>query len=277
MDGRRRVTLLVAGALLVTASPAVGASTKPTRVEGWSTSPTELAVDEAVTREVTVRTGRRTPPRRVLLQFRPAQDGRWGRLDVTTSDRTGVAVLTAEAPGAGWLRVKVPATSTARAATTARAPVTTTSVGDDDPTGWTASAFEAEVLRLTNQIRATGTTCGAREYGPKPPLTAHPDLGRAAREYARRMGEEGFFAHVSPSGDDPGDRAESAGYDWSSYGENIAAGYDTPAEVVQGWHDSVGHCRNLMGGFAHLGVGYADVDDSRYGSYWVQLFGTPRR
>jgi uncharacterized protein YkwD len=32
-----------------------------------------------------------------------------------------------------------------------------------------------------------------------------------------------------------------------------------------------------MGGFAHLGVGYADVDDSRYGSYWVQLFGTPRR
>jgi uncharacterized protein YkwD len=133
------------------------------------------------------------------------------------------------------------------------------------------------VLRLTNQLRATGTTCGTTRYGPKPALTAHPDLGRASRQYARRMGDEGFFDHVSPSGDDPGDRAERAGYDWSRYGENIAAGYDTPAEVVAGWHDSVGHCHNLMGSYQHLGVGYADVDGSRYGSYWVQLFGSPRR
>ena len=91
------------------------------------------------------------------------------------------------------------------------------------------------------------------------------------------MGERNFFDHVSPAGDDPGDRAEAAGYDWSRYGENIAAGYRTPGEVVDGWHKSVGHCRNLMGDFAHLGVGYAEVEGSRWGRYWVQLFGTPAR
>ena len=65
--------------------------------------------------------------------------------------------------------------------------------------------------------------------------------------------------------------------DQSGVCHGIAAAYDTPAEVVQGWHDSVGHCHNLMGSFAHLGVGYAQVDGSRYGSYWVQMFASPRR
>jgi uncharacterized protein YkwD len=91
------------------------------------------------------------------------------------------------------------------------------------------------------------------------------------------MGEEDFFDHVSPAGDGPGDRVEAAGYDWSRYGENIAAGYGTPREVVDGWHESVGHCHNLMGRFVHLGVGYAEVDEPGRGHYWVQLFATPSR
>jgi uncharacterized protein YkwD len=269
-------------ACLVLAPPSAGATKARTSIGGWSSSAVTLAADDALSRRVTVRTGRRTPSRTVVLQFRGADQRGWTKLTSTISNRRGVARLrVGGVPGSGWVRVKVRATRTARAAVTSRAGVTVTPPGTGDPTGATTggtpAAYEAEVLLLTNRIRATGTTCGATEYGPRPPLTANPKLGRASRQYARRMGEKDFFAHVSPAGDDPGDRAEGAGYDWSSYGENIAAGYRTPREVVAGWHDSVGHCKNLMGDFAHLGVGYAEVAGSRYGSYWVQMFGTPAR
>ncbi|MCY1014033.1 CAP domain-containing protein [Nannocystis pusilla] len=40
-------------------------------------------------------------------------------------------------------------------------------------------------------------------------------------------------------------------------GENIAAGYSTAAQVVNGWMTSTGHCNNIMNGnYKHLGVGY---------------------
>jgi uncharacterized protein YkwD len=243
-SGRARPAHAVAVALLLGAlsltAPAEGASKVRTTVAGWSTSPVTVAADEALSRTVTVRTGTRTPERKVLLQFRAAETRAWQTVRLTP--RTAVTVT-----------------------------------GNPTGPGWDPSAYETEVLRLTNEIRAEGTTCGAKTYGPRPALTADPELGRASRVYAQRMGTEKFFDHVSPLGDDPGDRAEAAGYDWTSYGENIAAGQQTPAEVVEDWRESTGHCHNLMGSFAHLGVGYADVDGSPYGTYWVQLFGTPRR
>ena len=56
-------------------------------------------------------------------------------------------------------------------------------------------------------------------------------------------------------------------------GENIAAGYRTPADVVAGWLRSPGHCRNIMTPARDLGVGLAEVDGSEYRFYWVQMFG----
>jgi uncharacterized protein YkwD len=279
----KALAMAVLTACLVLAPPTDASSKTRTSVEGWSTTTVTLGADEALSRRVSVRTGRRTPARTVVLQFRAADQRGWTKLTSTSSKRRGVARLSVGVvPGSGWVRVKVRATRTARAAVTPRTGVTLASPGPGDPTdatspGWTPSAYEAEVLLLTNRLRATGTTCGSRSYGPRPPLTADPKLGRASRQFARRMGEEGFFAHVSPTGDGPGDRAEAAGYAWSNYGENIAAGYRTPREVVDGWHESEGHCRNMMGSFAHLGVGHAEVAGSRYGSYWVQMFGTPAR
>lgn len=140
----------------------------------------------------------------------------------------------------------------------------------------TPSAFEAEVLRLTNELRARGATCGSRSFAPQPPLRSSATLTLTARDYAARMGREGFFAHVSPDGDDPGDRMTTAGYAWRGYGENIAAGQRSPSSVVESWRTSPGHCANMMGEFVHLGVGHAAVPGSRYGDYWVQVFGVPR-
>ena len=47
-----------------------------------------------------------------------------------------------------------------------------------------------------------------------------------------------------------------------------------PAAVVSGWMSSPGHCANIMNaGFTDIGVGYAFVAGSPYGSYWTQDFG----
>lgn len=54
----------------------------------------------------------------------------------------------------------------------------------------------------------------------------------------------------------------------------IAAGYTTPAAVVNGWMMSPGHCMNIMSGnFKEIGVGYAYNSMSSYKHYWTQDFG----
>jgi uncharacterized protein YkwD len=61
------------------------------------------------------------------------------------------------------------------------------------------------------------------------------------------------------------------GIQFSSAGENIAAGQKTPEEVVNGWMNSEGHRANILNGkFTTIGVGY--VEGGSYGSYWTQEF-----
>lgn len=274
------VVLGLALSLAVPLAPATAATR--TTISGWSATPLTVEAGTAVRRTVTVLTGGRPVERRVVLQHRAASTSAWTVLAGTRTGRRGVATLRADVPATGVLRAKAPATRTAAATVTVATPVTVTVPAptgpeptDPEPDA-TPTPFEAEVLRLTNQVRASGTTCGGTAYGPKPPVTLSPELTVASRAYATRMGEEAFFAHTSPSGDGPGQRATAAGYAWRGYGENIAAGYRTPATVVEGWRTSTGHCHNMMGDFVHLGVGHAFVDGSPYGHYWVQMFGVPR-
>jgi hypothetical protein len=59
---------------------------------------------------------------------------------------------------------------------------------------------------------------------------------------------------------------------WTSLAENIAAGYDSPEEVVAGWMRSPGHRAKLLGrSLWETGVGYWSGGSE--GTYWVQDFG----
>lgn len=145
------------------------------------------------------------------------------------------------------------------------------------------STAEAEVLRLTNLNRAAGYTCTDSKTGkrtvmpPVPALTWNAKLATAARLHSSDMAKSNYFSHNSQDGTDPGTRITRAGYAWSTYGENIAAGYSTPSAVVAGWMSSYGHCTNIMAAdFTELGVGYAYNSASKYDHYWTQDFGTPR-
>lgn len=154
--------------------------------------------------------------------------------------------------------------------------------GDDWPAPW--QDFEWEVLELTNQERAAGATCGGEPFEPAGPLEMDALIRQAARAHSSDMGELAYFEHDSLDGApcdgaaDPctfADRMRYAGFAGDSpWGENIAAGQTTPADVVRAWMESPGHCRNIMNpSFDELGVGYAYDAASTYRRYWVQNFG----
>ena len=132
--------------------------------------------------------------------------------------------------------------------------------------------FEEEVVVLTNELRSQGTTCGGDLYPPVQPLKMQRNLRCSSRVHSLDMMERDYFAHSNPDGEDPGVRITNAEYSWMSYGENIAYRYSSPEEVVEGWHQSPGHCRNMMSDwFDEIGVGIYDGGD---GIYWTQNFGS---
>jgi len=173
-------------------------------------------------------------------------------------------------------------TETAEPGDTVEPDDTGTSALECDPSveGWPGdwAALEEEVLAATNEVRARGANCG--EYGRMPatdPLQMEPHLRCAARVHALDMGTRDYFSHDSqggPLGRTFDQRIVNAGFSGTTLGENIAAGYPTAQDTVDGWVDSDGHCSNLMNAdFRYIGVGYASVRGSTYGSYWVQDFG----
>lgn len=147
--------------------------------------------------------------------------------------------------------------------------------GQQDAGPQTMSSEEAQILRALNEARATPRTCGDQRFGAAPPVTWNGYLAGAARAHAADMAQRRYFDHVTPDGTTPAQRVERAGYSgWTEVAENIAAGY-TVANVMQGWIDSPSHCKTLMDPtLKEVGVGYVYKPGSRYGTYWVQDYGT---
>ena len=236
-----------------------------TRVSGWPTSLRSAAPRALLSVTVRVVSAGGAGGRLVVVQrYRPATRV-WERVVQTRTGAGGKAVLRWRAPSAtGSVAYRVRVTPIARAAgattRTATLRVRTTA----------STTTQTDLVRAVNAARAQTRTCGGTSYPAVQPVSSHPALTSAAQTFARRMGVERFFDHVSPKGDDPGDRITAAGYPWRTYGEDIAAGYPTVAAVMAGWLASPGHCRVIMGaGFTEIGAGYAQVPESPYGTYWV--------
>jgi hypothetical protein len=125
--------------------------------------------------------------------------------------------------------------------------------------------FESQVIELVNIERSANDL---------PPLIYNEELANAARQHSQDMGENNYFSHTSQDGTAFNQRIVNAGYDYNNCGENIAAGYPTPQDVVNGWMNSPGHRANLLSpDYCDIGVGYAVVAGSEYFHYWTQDFG----
>ena len=121
------------------------------------------------------------------------------------------------------------------------------------------SAYEAEVVRLVNEVRVKN---GLSQ------LSHDWQLSRVARYKSQDMKDKNYFSHTSPTYGSPFQMMKSFGISYRSAGENIAKGYATPKAVVDGWMNSPGHRANILNkGFTHIGVGYVAE-----GNYWTQMF-----
>lgn len=119
----------------------------------------------------------------------------------------------------------------------------------------TSDSAEWEVLKIVNQQRISQGV---------DPLTTYTALEAAAAIRAEEITES--FSHTRPDGTSCFTvfKEVDVSYGWA--GENIAYGYPTAANVMNGWMNSDGHRRNILSAnFSHIGIG-------KVGTYWVQMF-----
>lgn len=121
-------------------------------------------------------------------------------------------------------------------------------------------ALEKEVFELTNKQRV--------ENGLEP-LVYDKNLEACTDVRAKEISVK--FDHTRPNGTPWYTVFSELGFSIrGSAGENIAAGYVNPSDVVEAWMNSPGHRANILSAnFKRFAAGLAIVD-GRY--YWVQLF-----
>ena len=129
------------------------------------------------------------------------------------------------------------------------------------------SAQMQQIVELVNNQR--------RKAGLRP-LSVHPTLMTCAQRYSEVQAAQGAINHTGPDGSNPGHRLTRCGYRWRHYGENLAAGFVTPEEVVTAWMNSASHRRVLLHSkVTEIGLGYTyrQNDPGRFYDYYVMEVG----
>lgn len=138
------------------------------------------------------------------------------------------------------------------------------------------SAIEQQIINLVNQERAAAGL---------PPLTVNLQLNGAAQFHTQDMvtisnqygpataHQHTLYGTIRP---ELTDRLDAAGYDdWTTsftFGENIAYGYTSAAEVMAGWMNSPGHRANILSTtFTEIGVSV--IADNSGTLFFTQNFG----
>ncbi len=124
---------------------------------------------------------------------------------------------------------------------------TAATIATCDGTTIELNAEEERTLRLHNQ---------ARESRGIRPLCVHPALTEAARSHSADMIRKDYFRHGNV-----GRRLQRFGYNWITYGENIALGSGSrgsPESIFRSWMKSRGHKSNILNRrFEEVGIGTA--------------------
>lgn len=111
------------------------------------------------------------------------------------------------------------------------------------------------------------------------PLVQNSTLDQMAFVKAQDMFQEGYFAHVSPTGVDVAELASQIGYDYLLVGENLALGnFGGDLDVVEAWMGSPGHRENILKpNYTEIGVASIQgIYDGKTTWIAVQEFGLSR-
>jgi uncharacterized protein YkwD len=138
------------------------------------------------------------------------------------------------------------------------------------PTATPGAGWEDEIIVMTNQERAN--------HG-LPPLLKDDRLMAAAEGHSLDMALNDFYDYTGSDGSLPRERGSRQGYNWWTYGENLAAGEGLCREqdqslVMQAWMNSPSHRDNILDpDFEDIGVGFVYDPQSTYICYWTVDFG----
>ena len=130
--------------------------------------------------------------------------------------------------------------------------------------------YDQEVLTLVNAER---TSRGLA------PVSLSQKLDTAADRQAQDMAVNYYkINHTGSDGSSAATRITRAGYNWTSVGENGAAGQPTATTLVSEWMNSTKHRANILNpNFTHMGLGYTYLfgtggTANNFKHYWIQDF-----
>ncbi|MFD4540316.1 CAP domain-containing protein [Streptomyces bauhiniae] len=248
-----------------------GDSGRQTEATAWQTEQSPRHASHQVRKQTAPATPSASPS--TPTAHRPAPT------PIRTTQQAPKATKTATAARPTWTAKPAPAkpaalksasakpvsTSTVRQVSTQPRPVQTATAAAPS-TPQPAATASGDVARIVELVNAERAKAGCS------PVALNSTLTKAAQDHSADMAAHNTMSHTGSDGSDPGSRITAAGYRWSAYGENVAYGYATPEQVMDGWMNSPGHRENILNcSYKEIGVGLAQP-----GSYWTQDFGTAR-
>lgn len=122
-------------------------------------------------------------------------------------------------------------------------------------------SFMYQIIDLTNSTRY--------KYNLKE-LAYNERATLCARKHSEDMKNNDFFDHENLNNETPFDRMEKEGIHYLSAGENIAAGQTNAIFAHNGWMNSQGHRKNILGNYKYIGVGV--IFGGKYKTYYTENF-----
>ena len=117
--------------------------------------------------------------------------------------------------------------------------------------GYATDMSISSLLADTNQQRSANGEAS---------LNLNSQLDQAAQAKANDMAARDYWSHNTPDGQSPWTFITAAGYSYSTAGENLAYGFATAADTLNGWMNSPGHRANILNAsFVDVGFGIIDI------------------
>jgi len=95
-------------------------------------------------------------------------------------------------------------------------------------------------------------------------------LTNAAQSHANDMAARSVMTHTGAGGTSAGHRINAAGYGWTTWAENVAAGQTTPGDVMVAWINSPGHRANILNANM-VNIGVAAAVGANGITYWAMV------
>lgn len=128
-----------------------------------------------------------------------------------------------------------------------------TSGSNGETLNTTSDISQTRLLEETNEKRIDNNESG---------LKLNTLLSKAAQKKANDMANNNYWSHATPNGKQPWQFISDEGYEYSIASENLAYGFPTASETINGWMNSSTHKQAMLDqAINEIGFGIANSPD----------------